>query len=405
MARQSKKETPEVLIRRTFQECLERGYSNPVFFANDFLDFDPHEGQVAWLLRSGDPHVKPELRIPKPKAREATLHSANRWGKTQIIAVRQLHRAFYQIRPAQYKYDSMKRLRPYVGVNVSLSLDQAMIGWNYALALAQNAPRFREFIVRWQGTPFPCIEIGNMGIDADKIHSEIWARSTSKGARFLLGKAFNFVSWDECAFQPDGSEILNGVIRMRLVDQAGDLEMYSTPNGKNWFYQECVAGRDYFDEAGRLISDPNRYCQRGESFDNRNRKTGKLNIDEKSVREAMERMTEAERIQNVHGEFTDISSIFDMTSIQRCYDGQDYAHLMGKDGTEGLPPNAEWGIDLSQGDPSPRLTYPKDKRFRYVMGLDPARKRDSTAIVVLRLPDTPDKPCQLVFFQDRKSVV
>lgn len=381
---------------------MRRGYDNPVFFAQDFLDFEPHAGQVAWLLRTGDPHVKEELRIPKPNATESTLHAANRWGKTQVIGVRLLHRAFYQIRPDEYKFDSAGRLKPYVAVNVALSLDQAMIGWNYALALAMNSPRFSRFVLDQQGTPFPKLIIGNQGVGQGKIHSEVWARSTAKGARFLLGKTFNFLTWDECAFEPDGAEILDGVIRMRMVDQSGELELISSPSGLNWFHDICILGRDKRDDQGKLISDPTRYSQRGETFDNVNPTTGKPNIDFDRVRQTMQRMTDAQRLQNVYGEFAEGSSIFDTISVQSCYRHQDYAHLLGMDangGMQGLPPDAEWVLLDTDNGVEARLTRHHDKHLKYVIGVDLARKRDQTCIVVLQVPDNSSQHCQVVFFE------
>jgi hypothetical protein len=378
------------IIRPSIEECFRRGEHDAAQFARDFLDFNPHDGQVAWLLRSGDPHVPAELRVAKPDAKQANLHAANRWGKTQVIAVELLHRAFYQIRPEKYAFDPMGRLKPYVAVNVSLSLDQAMIAWNYAFALASNAPRFKDFIVDWQGTPFPRLQIGNKGTGDRKIVSEVWARSTSKGAKFLLGKTFNFLSWDEAAFQDDGQEILDGVIRMRLVDQAGDLVLLSSPNGKNYFYQQCLLGRDRVGVDGKLISDPNVYTQRGRTFDN-------PHIDAAAVRRSMELMSEEQRIQNIEGEFAEGSSLFNAEDVQACYKDQDYAVLMGSDG---VPADAQ--IILKDTEHGVRATLLRDrsKRYRYVMGVDLGRKRDQTCIVVLRMPEPEESPqvCQLVYF-------
>lgn len=396
MATKTKKviAAPSVIAKPVFTESLLRGLNDPVSFARDFLDFDPHPGQIAWLRRLGDPHVPVELRIPKPNATESTLHAANRWGKTQVIGVTLLHRAFYQIRPDKYKFDTAGRLKPYIAVNVALSLDQSMIGHNYAYALATNSPRFSKFVIDYLGTPFPKLIIGNQGIGKQKIRAEIWARSTAKGAKFLLGKTFNFLSWDECAFEPDGMEILDGVIRMRLVDQAGDLEMVSSPNGSNWFRDLCVQGRNT-SEDGKLISDPTRYSQRGETFDN-------PHIDHDRVRQTMERMTDAQRLQNIYGEFAESSSIFDTVSVQACYRQQDYAHLMGMDtngGMQGFPPDAEWTLVETDNGVEAKIIRHRDKRLSYVMGVDLARKRDQTCIVVLRVPDDKKQACQLVYFE------
>lgn len=384
-----------MIAKKTFEDSLLLGRNDPVSFARDFLDFDPHPGQVAWLRRAGDPHVKPEFRISKPHATESTLHAANRWGKTQTIGISLLHRAFYQIRPEKYKFDTSGRLKPYVAVNVALSLDQALIGHNYALALAKNSPKFSKFVIDYQGTPFPKLIIGNQAVGKQKIVSEVWARSTAKGARFLLGKTFNFLTWDEAGFEPEGQEILDGVIRMRLVDQAGDLEMCSSPNGLNWFSNLCIAGRNRFDENGRLICDMSRYSQRGETFDN-------PHIDHDRVRATMERMTDVQRQQNVYGEFAESTSIFDTVSVQACYRHQDYAHLMGIDAEgrmRGLDPDMEWTLIETDSGIETRPIRHRDKHLKYVMGVDLARKRDQTCISVLKLAKNKGESCQLVFFE------
>jgi hypothetical protein len=395
----SKVDSPAIIARRTFQECLLRGREDPVSFARDFLDFEPHAGQVAWLRRSGDPHVSENLRVPKPAAEQSNLHAANRWGKTESIAISLLHRAFYQIRPSDYAYDNAGRLKPYVVVNVAMSLDQAMIAWSRAVAFAKNSPKFARFVSDEQGTPFPRLQLSNQGVGANKVVSEIWARSTAKGARFLLGKNFNFLSWDECAFEPDGQDILNRVIRMRLADQRGELELISAPAGKGWFYEQCERGRDYLNERGEIISNPTIYTQRGVTYDNYNPNTGKPNIDFEYVRGQEKTMPEEHRKQNIYGEFANISSVFDITSVLACTRDQDYYHLFS-DG--GLRPDAEWSLVESEidnyGKPY-RIKDHHDRHLKYVMGVDLARKRDNTAIIVLRIPDNKVESAQLVFFE------
>jgi hypothetical protein len=385
--------------RIAFEECLLRGRNDPVQFARDFLDFEPHAGQVAWLRRSGDPHVSENLRIAKPGCKQANLHAANRWGKTESIAISLLHRAFYQIRPMDNAYDNAGRLKPYVAVNVAMSLDQAMIAWSRAVAFAKNSPKFAKFVTDEQGTPFPRLQISNMGARGDKVVSEVWARSTAKGARFLLGKSFNFLSWDECAFEVDGADILSRVIRMRLADQSGELELISAPFNKNWFYEQCEKGRDWINERGEIISNPSIYSQRGVTYDNFNPITKKPNIDFDYVRAQEESLPEEHRKQNIYGEFANISSVFDVTSVLACTRDQDYFHLF----TDcGLRPDADWSLVESeidsQGKPY-RITDHHNKHLKYVMGIDLARKRDNTAIIVLRLPDNRAESAQLVFYQ------
>lgn len=371
-----------LLKKKTAMEIFVEGKADPVQFARYFLDRDPHPGQAAWLRRSGDPHAIDA--VAKPNAIESVLSTGNRFGKTDAIAIEHLWRAFYQIRPDKYKG------RPYCSVNVSLSLNQAMLGWNYAVAFASSAPRFKQFVQDVQGTPFPRLTIGNGSPGTSKIESEIWARSTAKGARFLLGSNFNYLSWDEAAFQPDGAEILEGVVRMRLVDQDGTLALISCPNNTNWFYQEFAMGLPQVMEDGRVIHNWDHYCQRGVTFDN-----PEPNISHEAVRHQMQRMSPEQIKQNIYGEFAESSNIFDSVSVQNAYRDMDYMHLMGRDGME---PNSDWSpSDIEKVGYG--LNRHRDKLLRYVMGVDLARKRDQTCIVVLRVPEFPTQPAQVVYFQ------
>lgn len=371
--------SPLNISKIAFKDALEKGYSDPVFFAHHFLEMDVHEGQEAWLLRTGTPWMPPEERYPKRGARESVLACGNRFGKTELIAVGHLHRAFYLIRPGRYVLDNAGRINPWVSANVSLSLDQAMIGWNYAIRHATNSPRFKRFVYDVQNAPFPCITISNGLKGENEILSNIWARSTAKGARFLLGKAFNLVTWDEAAFQVDGEEILGGVIRMRVVDQAGDIEAYTSPNGKNWLYRWWLKGRG---------PDPRYYSQQGRTYDN-------TFLDPEEIRLQEAEMTEEERLQNVYGEFAEGSSIFDTISLGKCYQNQDYAHLMGHDG---LPPDT-MVIYIDHGERGIEAKLrPAGHTMRYAMGVDLATRRDMTAIEVISIPDNPSEPCQLVFY-------
>ncbi len=382
----AKKVAPNVLIKRTFEEMYERGYNDPVLFVQDFLDRTPHEGQAAWLRRSGK--WGGNDFIAKPDAKQSVLVTGNRWGKTDAIAMELLWRAFYQKRPEKYTFDDNGRLRPYRAVNVALSLDQAMIAWNYAYNFAKDSPIFSEFVVDVLNSPFPSIIIGTGGNSADRVISEVWARSTAKGAKFLLGKTFNYLCWDEAAFEPNGRDILDGVIRMRLVDQSGDLALVSAPSGKNWLYEEFLLGVDKVVN-GRLTGDPIHYSQQGCTFDN-------PKIDHKAVRRSMEQMSEEQRAQNIYGQFAESSSIFDTTSVQNCYKDQEYGHLFED---HGLPADVEWALEETDNGVRTHLKRHRDKRLRYCVGIDLARKRDSTCITVLSIPDKPNEPCQVVFFE------
>jgi hypothetical protein len=351
----------------TFTECLERGFDDISAFAQDFLDVDMHDGQRKWFNRERNDGTY------KMEARESALSCSNRWGKTYSVGVKLLHRAFYQVRDEKFKYvgtGSNQRIRPYRAINIAMSLDQAMQAWTYASAVARNSPRFSQFVVNEIGMPFPRIEISNGKSGKDRIISEIWARSTAKKAKYLLGKSFNFCNYDEAAFDVDGAEILNMVLRARLWDEGGELDMTSSPNGKNWFYQFWLMGQS---------PDPRYYSRSGPIFENVNPRTGVPNVDLDAIRATEPYMPEDHRRQNIYGEFADFKNVFPITDIYACYKEQEYAHLLP------IPyAHAIDYVDTIDGFVAAH-TRLLDTPPRYVIGADLARKKDKTVVIVLQL--------------------
>lgn len=356
---------PNQTLRRTIQECLERGHDDVAAFSEDFLGIVLHPGQQKWLRRELDDGTL------RPEAMESALACSNRWGKSHVAGVKLLHRAFYQIRNETYKYDQFHRIRPYRAINIAMSLDQAMLSWNYALSFASNSPRFKNFIVKSVGAPFPCIELSNAKKGQDRIVSEVWARSTAKKAKYLLGKSFNFCNYDEAAFDADGAEILNQVLRARLFDEGGELDMISSPNGKNWFYNFWLMGQG---------TDTHFYSRSGPVYENKNPYTGQYNFDYNAVKRSEKYMPEDHRLQNIEGKFADFKNVFPIPIIQGCYQDQEYTRL--------LPiryGNTVEYVDTVDGYAATRQIPITGPTPRYVVGADLARKKDLTVVVVLRV--------------------
>lgn len=354
-----------------FRDKLIAGFNDPVSFARDFLDYDPHPGQVAWFRRIGNDGVE------KPDALISLLACGNRWGKTDAAAVLLLHRAFYQKRDPNFARDRItKRLKTYRAINIAMSLDQAQIAWNRAISIAMDAVRFKDFVTDIIGAPFPVMKIANGKTGTDRLFAEVWARSTAKKARYLLGKSFNFCNYDEAAFDLDGKYILEDVLRMRLVDEGGELNFTSTPNGKNWYYELFRQGE------ARNPSDPYIFSRSGHTFEN-------VNIKHDAVRMALKYMPRDYAMQNIMGKFVSFSSMFPIEAIQRCTYGQDYLYL--------LP--IRYGYELKQVEDDDgavgMVSQKSDHLSRYVMGVDVARKRDKTVIIVLKLGEN-GRPHQIV---------
>ncbi|MCH9030759.1 MAG: hypothetical protein IIB00_00660 [candidate division Zixibacteria bacterium] len=187
-----------------------KSLKDPVFFAREILGVNPHSGQRKWLRRSN--------------SRQNLLVTGNRWGKSFVGAIKALHRAIFQVRDS--KYDTPARYRIVVA---SITQNQAGIIWNYALSLARKSVA-SALIRDVTHTPFPKITFGN--------GSEIEARSTQNRGEYLLGNDYDYFIFDEVAFESSAEYVVEEVIMMRLADRRGELDLVSTPNGKNWFYQK-----------------------------------------------------------------------------------------------------------------------------------------------------------------------
>lgn len=189
-----------------------RCVSDPVLFAKEILEVKPHPGQVRWLLNSKKP--------------ENALHTGNRWGKSQVQAIKILHRCLFKIR--KLKYNTTER---YEAVNASITLDQAKIIFDKAVRLIKGKKEVEALVKDIKSTPFPHIIFGNGAL--------FWARSTQRKGEYLLGHDYDYFNFDEVAFEPHPEYVVEQVIMMRLLDRSGMLDYTSTPKGKNWFFKKC----------------------------------------------------------------------------------------------------------------------------------------------------------------------
>ncbi|MFH1893890.1 MAG: hypothetical protein ABIK83_14555 [Candidatus Zixiibacteriota bacterium] len=236
--------------------------TDPVLFAREFIEIEPHEGQIKWLTNS----VKPEN----------LLCTGNRWGKSLVQSVKILHRCIFRIR--NMKYDASGR---YTAVNASITMDQAKIIFQNVLRLVKGKPLLELMVncVRW--TPYPQLYFANGAV--------FTARSTQNRGEHLLGYDYDFFNFDEVAFELHPEYVVDEVIAMRLADREGMLDLTSTPKGKNWFY------RRYLELAKR----PDRcYVQQGASTEN-------SFISGRYLKKKMQTLSEARVRQNIMGEFVD----------------------------------------------------------------------------------------------------
>jgi hypothetical protein len=239
-----------------------RGITDPVLFAKRVLNVNLHAGQQRWICRSAK--------------RENLLVTGNRWGKSFVSAVKLLHRAVYRQRPRCY--DSGGRYRMLIG---SITQDQACIIFDTVVRLARQSAWLEPLIRTIRRTPYPRLTFGN-GATID-------ARTTQNRGQYLLGNDYDFVVFDEVAFETDPDYVVEEVIQMRLADRQGTLDLVSTPNGKNWFYRRMLEGKEHPDS---------KYVQSGDSRENRY-------ISSEYLDERVRYFSESRLKQNIMGQFVD----------------------------------------------------------------------------------------------------
>jgi hypothetical protein len=296
---------------------------DPVFFAREFLEIEPHKGQARWLTNSN--------------RAENLLHTGNRWGKSMVQAIKIIHRCVFKIRnPA---YDNFGK---YSVANCSITLDQAKIIFNNVLRLIKGKPLMELLINCVRYTPYPRLFFGNGSVFS--------CRSTQRRGEYILGQDYDFVSFDEAAFEPEFDYVVNEVLLLRLADRAGIIDFVSTPKGKNAFYKKSKELRE-----NRKYG----YVQQGKTFEN-------PNISREYISRKVETLPELKVKQNLEGAFVDT--------------GQEF---IGED----LIARA---IRISSGLSDP------EEGHEYVTGWDLARKYTFTVGVTL---DVTHKPYQLVAFE------
>ena len=239
-----------------------RAIANPTYFAWRVLDVKLHAGQSRWLYNS--------------TRRENLLVTGNRWGKSYACAVKLLYHALF--RPRRLKFDSCPYYRM---VTASITQDQSRIVFNRALSLARQSRILNPLITVVSATPYPRIEFSNGSI--------IEARSTQNRGEYLLGHDYDLFIFDEVAFESCPEYVVEEVILMRLADREGTLDLVSTPNGKNWFYQRA---QDIIN--GRRPG----YYHSGDSREN-------THISRDFLNERLKYFTDQRAAQNIMGQFVD----------------------------------------------------------------------------------------------------
>jgi len=284
------------------------------FFARKFLDIKPHPGQAKWLENS--------------HRAENLLVTGNRWGKSYVEAIKIIHHALFRVRDLKYDHSGK-----YHVVTASITLDQAKIIFNTVLRILNGSCRIEGLVTSVTVTPYPRIVLGNGAI--------IEARSTQRRGEYLLGNDYDYFIFDEVAFEPEAEYVVNEVVKMRLADRMGRLDLVSTPNGRNWFYRKMLELRDRPEDA---------YYQSGDTREN-----GFIAHDYLDLQ--LKYLSDKRVAQNIMGQFVD--------SGGEIVPGELIDRALLRDAEKALPDGA------------------KGKEVRYISGWDLARKKTATVGVTV----------------------
>jgi hypothetical protein len=296
--------------------------TDPALFCREFLEFEPHPGQELWLR--GSTHS------------QNLLVTGNRWGKSHIQAAKILHRAIFRVRDLRYD-----RARQYNILNLSITQDQSNIIFRKCLQLLDGKPLLELLVDKVTHTPFPTLTLSN--------GASVQARSSQNRGEHILGHDFDFINFDEVAFELHPDYVVDEILTMRLADRKGSLDLVSTPCGKNWFYRKYL----------ELKSSRSGFVHSGSARDNP--------FIAQDYIEARTQILSAQRVQqNIEGQFVD--------SENQIISEQHLQQALGQ--ARGL--------------------MERVPHHRYLTGWDLARKSTHTVGVTL---DVTAKPYQVVAFE------
>jgi phage terminase large subunit-like protein len=325
--------TPTFAERQNFMRieknnCWRKAVTDPVLFCREFLELEPHPGQAEWLTHSNKS--------------QNLLVTGNRWGKSTAQAAKILHRAIF--RPRDCRFENVSRYRL---LNISITQDQANIIFHNCLSLIKGKSLIELLVDKVVFTPYPKLELGN--------GSEITARTSQNRGEYILGNDYDYINFDEVAFELHPDYVVNEVLTMRLADRKGMLDLVSTPRGRNWFY------RKYLELSSNRTG---AYVQSGRSTDN-------PFLSQEYLAAKIVSLSPPRVQQNIYGMFVDSGNeILKEEHIQQA--------LAASTGFSG-----------------------KIQHYRYIHGWDLARKKTHTVGVTLDVTSRPYQVVKLERFQNR----
>lgn len=195
-------------------EAMQRGREDVGFFSHYFCRRELHAGQVKFA-RNANASIN-------------VLPTSNRWGKTSLLAIRHLHSCFYKlgaeeryVDPVHGAVDLEKYLRTrYYTVHTAGLWETAKLVWEDALKILKESERLQPFVTDTPRTLPPSIKFTN---------GSVWLfRTLGDNGENVDGHSFYLVSIDEAGWITNLETIINNVIRVRVADVQGRIDLVGT---------------------------------------------------------------------------------------------------------------------------------------------------------------------------------
>lgn len=207
-----------------FVEALARGRSDIEFFWAYFLGRVPHASQLAY-----DENAEATVNC---------LATANRWGKTTLLAGRHFRRHIYKLGAEPTYLDAEGRVdakafqkTKYRTVHTAGLWDTAALVWDDAHKMIRESATLRAFIKDAPLTKPPHI---------DFIFGSRWKfRTLGDNAEGIDGDSYYYISIDEAGWIPNLQDKMDNVIKVRVADVRGIIDIVGTmkPGVSRDFYK------------------------------------------------------------------------------------------------------------------------------------------------------------------------
>lgn len=213
-------------------EAFSLGRNDPEFFCRFFMSRSLHAGQAKYMRNA--------------EAKVNVLATSNRWGKTTVLCGRHFHRGVYKI-GGEWRYTD-EDLNVDLGLFTSLKYEtvhtageweQAALVWEDARKILAENPKLQAFVQEQPRSKPPYIR----GINGWK-----WLfRTLGVNASGIDGKSIYYLSIDEAGWITALDEMLRNVLRIRIADVRGIIDLVGTfkPGISRDFYKIAVRASAY----------------------------------------------------------------------------------------------------------------------------------------------------------------